>query len=69
MSWFKTWPLVSKIVTKFIAIMSEGNEKVIKGRGVAFVSSNFRHLKIIAIQYSKESSGCVVACSFYFIME
>ena len=38
MSWFKTWPLVSKIVTKFIAIMSEGNEKIIKGRGVAFVS-------------------------------
>ena len=43
-----------------------------KGKGVSFVSSNLRNLKIITSQYSKESSSCVVACSyrdFYFIIE
>ena len=34
-----------------------------KRRGVAFLSSNLRHLKIVAIQYSKESSSFLVACS------
>ena len=43
-----------------------------KRRGVAFVSNKLRHLKVAAIQYSNESSSCVIACSkgtLYFIIE
>ena len=51
--------VMTKIVTKFIATHIRRHQKSGKGRGVAFVSSNLRHL----IQYSKESSSCEVACS------
>ena len=56
-------------MTKFIATHIRRHWK--SGKKVASVSSNLRHMKIIAIQYSKESSSCVVACSigtFYFII-